>query len=75
MSLNRGVKHFVLTLERGAFSIARAREVIPHHTYEIVQAPRPIHEIIILHPFLYCINTPQTGLDLVETLEKKSIPE
>lgn len=39
MSVSRGVKHFIVTLEKGSVQIARAREVIPKHRYEIIQTP------------------------------------
>ncbi len=45
MSLNRGVKHFILTLEKGTFSLSRAREVIPNRTYEVIEPSRPSFEI------------------------------
>ena len=45
MSINRGVKHFILTLEKGTFSISRAREVIPNKTYEVIQPSRPFVEL------------------------------
>lgn len=45
MSLNRGVKHFVLTLEKGSFSISRAREIVANRTYEIIEPSRPFMEL------------------------------
>ncbi len=61
MSLNRGVKYFVLTLEKGTFHIARAREVIPHRTYEVIQPVKPCME------FVWNLE----GIGLGESTEKK----
>jgi hypothetical protein len=45
MFLNRGVKHFVLTLEKGTLSISKAREVVPNRTYEIIEPSKPFVEL------------------------------
>lgn len=39
MSSRRIVKHFVVTVEKGSIQIAKAREVVPNRTYEVIQTP------------------------------------
>lgn len=39
MSSRRIVKHFVVTVEKGSIQIAKAREVVPKRTYEVIQTP------------------------------------
>jgi hypothetical protein len=46
MSLNRGAKYFILTLEKGSFILSRAREVVPKRTYEVIQPLKPSVEFV-----------------------------
>jgi hypothetical protein len=39
MSSRRIVKHFVVTVEKGSIQIAKAREIVPNRTYEVIQSP------------------------------------
>jgi hypothetical protein len=39
MSSHRIVKHFIVTVERGSIQIAKAREVVPNRTYEVIRSP------------------------------------
>lgn len=43
----RHIKHFVVTWENGMLRVSQAREIIPHRTYEIIQAPKPFSECIM----------------------------
>lgn len=48
MSSRHLIKHFVVTIERGSIQIARAREVVPSRTYEIIQSPPLYPDLISL---------------------------
>lgn len=48
MSSRRLMKHFVVTVERGSIQIAKAREVVPNRTYEIIQSPPLYPDLVSL---------------------------
>ncbi len=67
MSFSRGVKHFVLTLEKRTwrFHIAEAKEIVPCRTYEIIEPIKPSIE------FQYTFE----GIGLGQSIEKKGSVE